>query len=304
MTTVCSGPTRLRDGFPMRRRTSRVAKRRNMPIIVRHENVSQLGGSARLSECVSPGVGAVVDQLVSGAAGGLHGLDDLRIRRAAAEIARQVVPDLIVGGFRRLLEQFLRHQHESGRTEAALESAVRHERFLHRMKAVLPGQPFDRIHFSTVDEGGEIQATRYRRAVDDHRAAAAQALAAAFPRTEQREIALQHIDQRVMHIDGGGDRTAVERQPDGAAGVVVCHQASSSGLPPCSRIARSTRSGVSGKSMGTMPSASYSALAIAGDGLNTPVSPTPFAPYGPCSCGTSTYAAEISAGTSRKPGIL
>ena len=70
------------------------------------------------------------------------------------------------------------------------------------------------------------------------------------------------------------------------------------------RSARHTFSGVSGISNIRTPTASYSALAIAGDPLNMPVSPMPLAPNGPPACGTSTSSAVISAGISSRPGSL
>src|SRR5258707_15802099 len=54
----------------------------------------------------------------------------------------------------------------------------------------------------------------------------------------------------------------------------------------CSSNARKTFSGVIGKSRMRTPTASSIALAIAGATVNAPVSPTPFAPKGPSSCGT------------------
>ena len=64
-----------------------------------------------------------------------------------------------------------------------------------------------------VDPDAEIEAAGHRDIVDQHGAAAAQALAAAFARAEQIE-ALQQFDQIAMRLDGGRDRLAVEREID------------------------------------------------------------------------------------------
>src|SRR5215217_4750302 len=61
----------------------------------------------------------------------LHRLDDLRIRRAAAQVARQVMLDLLLVGLRNLVQQLARHHDEARSAEAALEGARLDERFLH-----------------------------------------------------------------------------------------------------------------------------------------------------------------------------
>ena len=49
----------------------------------------------------------------------------------------------------------------------------------------------------------KVEAARDRLGVDDHRAAAAKALAAALARAKQVELLLQHLDQTVMRRDLG-----------------------------------------------------------------------------------------------------
>src|SRR6202008_639712 len=63
----------------------------------------------------------------------LYRLDDLGISAATAQIARQIVPDLVIARLWVLLKQLLRHHHETRRTEAALKSAGFNERLLHRI---------------------------------------------------------------------------------------------------------------------------------------------------------------------------
>ena len=67
-----------------------------------------------------------------------------------------------------------------------------------------------------VGEGGEIEAARHGGAVDDDRAAAAQALAAALARAEEVEALLQHLDEGLVRADLGRDLAAVEGEADGA----------------------------------------------------------------------------------------
>src|SRR5262249_57776206 len=61
----------------------------------------------------------------------LDRVDDLGIGGAAAEIAREVVPDLLLVRVGMGVEQLRRHQHEAGRAVSALEGAGLDEGFLH-----------------------------------------------------------------------------------------------------------------------------------------------------------------------------
>src|SRR5580692_684331 len=118
----------------------------------------------------------------------VHRFDDLRIGAAAAQIARQVVTDLVVAWVGMRGQQLRRHQHESGRAKAALECTRLDEGFLHRVQRVAIGKALDGDELGAVGEHGEVETARHRRAVDQHgAAAAAQPLAAAFARPAERE---------------------------------------------------------------------------------------------------------------------
>src|SRR6266849_9584241 len=104
--------------------------------------------------------------------GGLHRLDDLRIGGAAAQVAGEIVLDLLVVRIGMAVEQLLRHQHEAGRAEAALEGALLDEGLLHRIELSARVEMLDGRHLGAVDEGGEIETARHRGAVDDDGAAA------------------------------------------------------------------------------------------------------------------------------------
>ncbi len=136
--------------------------------------------------------------------------DDFRIGGAAAEIAGEIVPDLVVVRIGMLLEQLARHQDEAGRAEAALGRAAFEEGLLHRDQLAVRGECSTVTTVLAVGEGREIETTRHRRAVDQHRAAAAQALRAAFARAEQVEALLQHFDEILVRRDLGADLLAVE----------------------------------------------------------------------------------------------
>ena len=119
-----------------------------------------------------------------------------------------------------LVEQLPRHQDEARRAVAALERAASMKASCTGIELAVGGEALDRRHLGAVDERREIEAARHGAAVDQHRAAAAQALAAAFARAGEIEFALQHVDEIMMRLDVGRDRLAVEREADGARAVM------------------------------------------------------------------------------------
>src|SRR5215469_2766402 len=224
----------------------------------------------------------------------LHRAHDLGIGGAATEIAREIVADLILARIGICREQLPRHQDKARRAKAALESAGLDEGLLHRIErlALLHG-----LDPRAVDERREIEAARHGFAVDQHGAAAAQALAAAFARAEKVEALLQQLDERQMGFDRGRDRLAIEGEAD-------LHHASFSGSPCAARSARRIVSGRKGSEVRRTPTASSMALAMAGETPKVALSPTPLAPKGPLCSVDPTASFSIVSGKSRKPGIL
>src|SRR5579883_3066459 len=76
--------------------------------------------------------------------GELHGIDDVLIAGAAAQVARQRFADLRLVGRRRLVEEGLHRHQDAGRAVAALQTMAGAHRFLQRMQMIsLGGQPLD-----------------------------------------------------------------------------------------------------------------------------------------------------------------
>src|SRR5882672_10528415 len=194
--------------------------------------------------------------------------------------------DLVLARVGMFVQQLPRHQHEPRRAEAALERGALDERFLHRVQ-LLPF--FHRLHVRTFRERRKVQAPGHGGAVDQHGAAPAQPLPAAFARAEEAELLAQHLHQRLVRRDLRLDRLAVQPELDSA---------------PHLRIAWNTASGFIGSSVSRTPIASWIAFATAGDTPKVAVSPTPFAPNGPVRCSATTASLTISPGRSSSPGIL
>ena len=74
----------------------------------------------------------------------LHGLHDVVVARAAAQVALEPEPDLLLGGMRVLLEQVDALHDHPGRAEAALQPVALAERLLHRVQLPVLRQPLDR----------------------------------------------------------------------------------------------------------------------------------------------------------------
>src|SRR5690348_2115312 len=110
-----------------------------------------------------------------------HGVDDVGIGRATAEIAAHVFAHL-----RLVLGMALVHAGDGrhdlpGRAVAALERVVVDEGLLHRVqRRAGRAQPFDRRHVAALRNGGETEAGERALAVDQHGAGAALAVVAAL----------------------------------------------------------------------------------------------------------------------------
>src|SRR5918912_87422 len=74
----------------------------------------------------------------------LHGLDDVLIAGAAADVARERPADLLLAWIRLLLEQGRRNQHHPRRAEAALEAVLLLEALLHGMQRAVAHEALDR----------------------------------------------------------------------------------------------------------------------------------------------------------------
>src|SRR4029077_14432454 len=107
---------------------------------------------------------------------------------------------------------------------------------------------------------------------------------------------MEQFDQIAVWFDGEADRAAVQREANIAG---LARSTSSIGRPSAARNARNRVSALMGSSVRRMPTASWIALAMAGETPKVEVSPTPLAPNGPVSCVAVTNSDSIG-GTSRK----
>src|SRR5438093_10862719 len=75
-------------------------------------------------------------------------------------------------------------------------------------------ETFDRFHRAALALGGQHQAGKLRRAVDQHRAGAALAQLAAVLGAGEAKVLAQHLEQRLVAGDGQLDGFAVNCQAE------------------------------------------------------------------------------------------
>ena len=100
---------------------------RRLRCVSRHETVSFVGSVVRAPFIRRP----------------LHGLDDVHVPGAAADVAGDGPPDVVLGGVGLAVEQRGGRQHHSGGAEAALQAVFLFETGLDRMQLAVARQPLD-----------------------------------------------------------------------------------------------------------------------------------------------------------------
>src|SRR4051812_13745625 len=177
----------------------------------------------------------------------------------------------------------MRRDDHPGRADAALGAAAIEEALLHRRELAALRDAFDGEHRGAIDLAHGDEAGVDELAIDEDRARAALAFAAALFRAGEAEVFAEHVEQplqgrRVEHPLG-----AVDGEPHDIT-------------------ARITRSGLNGISAINFPVACNTAPTTAGAGPSIGSSPRPFAPYGPAGYGFSSSVVCIR-GTSSAVGI-
>ena len=131
----------------------------------------------------------------------LHGLDDVLVAGAAAQVAGDAVADLLLARVRVLLEQPVGARHHAGRAVAALQAVLLVERLLQRVQHAALLEAFDGEHLGAVALHRQHRAGLDRHAVDVDRAGAAVRGLAADVRAGVREPLAQRVDQQFARLD-------------------------------------------------------------------------------------------------------
>ena len=130
--------------------------------------------------------------------------DDARIGAAATEMPIHGLHDGGVARRRVGPEQRHGSHDHAGRTVTALHRVVIEERLLHAIELPVRAETLDGLDAMTGERGGARRARANRFAIDEDRARAALALAAAVLRAGQIERFAQHPEQAAIRIDVDG----------------------------------------------------------------------------------------------------
>src|SRR4051812_5136691 len=140
---------------------------------------------------------------------------DAGVSRTAADVSAQHLAQLLFGRFRIAREKIAERHQDSGRAEAALQRVMVLERLLQLVElAAVAGERFHRFHVAAFGLHRERKTGAHRRAVDLHRAAAADAVLAADVRPGRAEGMAQKIAEQGTRLGLGAHLAAVEREID------------------------------------------------------------------------------------------
>ena len=140
----------------------------------------------------------------------LHRVENLLIAGAAADIAAETLLDLLPVGVRVGAQRGGRRHHHARDAIAALAGAHLVEGFLQEAQLTAGGERLDALDGRALRLGHRQQAGLHQGAVDEHRAGAAFAGAAAFLVAGEVEIVAQEIEQPLMRLGGALDLAAVD----------------------------------------------------------------------------------------------
>src|SRR5713226_7196843 len=149
----------------------------------------------------------------------LHGLDDIHVTGAAAQVARDCLADFLLARVLVALEERAGgHQHARG-AETALQAVLLGEALLHRMKLAALLQALDRGDLRAVGLHGEHRARFDRVAVQHHGARSAMRGVAADVGSSHAKDFADKVHEQESRLDLRLAHRAVDRYAD----LVFCH---------------------------------------------------------------------------------
>jgi len=162
------------------------------------------------------------------------GAEDVLIARAAAEVAGELLAQLVVRVLDAGVQNLGRGHDEARGAEAALNGGLVHKGLLDVGDlAVRAHEPLERQYVLALGPRGEVEAGVDGLAVDEHVARAALADLAALLDGGQAEVVAQHVREARAHVDHLFNGLAVDGAFDK---LVLCHYSS-----PPQRLTDSTR---------------------------------------------------------------
>src|SRR6267142_567386 len=145
---------------------------------------------------------------------GLDGFDDVRIARAAAEVAADCLSDVRLAGLLVARQQRAAGHHHPRRAVPALQPVLVPERFLDGVELAVLLQALHGADLRAVRLDREHRARLHRLDVEQHGAGAAVRGVAADVRPGQAQVLAQEVDEQQPGLDPELVRGAVHRHPD------------------------------------------------------------------------------------------
>ena len=143
----------------------------------------------------------------------LNRADDPAMHPAAAQIAVQSLPHLLLGRGGMLAQQAGRGYHHAGGAITALDGLLVDERLLDRMKPIAGLQPLHGDDRAVHGRHRQV-AGRAGAVPDQHEARPAQSRPAAESRPGQAQVLAEHVEQRRIRLAGHTALRAVHGQPE------------------------------------------------------------------------------------------
>src|SRR6266436_1170771 len=147
--------------------------------------------------------------------GVLDGFDDIVIARAPAEIALELVPDLLLGRLRIALDHLRGGHDHARRAEAALQAMLFPEAVLDRMELAVRGHALDGLDLRALRLHGEHGAGLHRLAVEVDGTGAALARVAAHVRAGEAGQLADEVNEEQSWLDLVGMLDAVDGDAHG-----------------------------------------------------------------------------------------
>src|SRR5215813_4650996 len=146
--------------------------------------------------------------------GPLDRLDDVVIAGAPAEVALELVPDLVFARVRVALEDLVRRHDHARRAETALESVLLPEALLDGVKLAVFGQALDRGDGGAIGLDRKERARLHRQPIHEDGAGAALARVAADVRARETDHLTDVVDEKQSGLDLVAVRLAVDGDLD------------------------------------------------------------------------------------------
>jgi hypothetical protein len=139
------------------------------------------------------------------------GIEDFWISSTTAEVAREVMLDLIIRRVWVVRKELFRYENESRCAKSTLKRRVLDEGLLDGIQYFAIRQTLNRRDLSAVGKDREIETTGNCHAVHEHRAATTDSLATTFACTIEIEAAAQDVLDRFRRLDLCLDVATIQR---------------------------------------------------------------------------------------------